>query len=70
MSQSNFLRVFKDAGAEDELLSSTRIDIIFNKIKVKGQSKIEYPQFLEGALIASRTKKCDLDELGKSLRKL
>lgn len=43
MSGSNFLKVFKDAGAEDDLLSTTRIDIIFNKIKIKGHSKIEFP---------------------------
>lgn len=71
MTQGHFLKIFKDAKLKDKtLLSTTRIDIIFNKIKGKGHSKVNFEQFLEGVLEASRTKKCDLKEMCDALKQL
>lgn len=42
LSSGHFLKIFKDSELLDKELTSTRMDIIFNKVKVKGNSKIDF----------------------------
>ena len=43
MSQGKFLQIFKNSKLVDKkLLTTTRVDIIFNNIKTKGKQKISY----------------------------
>lgn len=64
MTSGHFLKIFKDSDLLDEkYLTSTRIDIIFNKVKVRGSSKIDFHQFLDGLVEVSREKKMKLQEI-------
>lgn len=38
----SFVKIFKDCGVLDKTLTTTGLDIIFNKIKAKGSKKIDY----------------------------
>lgn len=70
MNGRTFVKVFKDAKMEDKKLTSTGLDIIFNKIKTKGKVKITYDQFVDGVRLAAQEKKCDYDILASKLASL
>jgi len=42
MNGRTFVKIFTDAKMIDKHLTSTSLDIIFNKIKTKGKLKITY----------------------------
>lgn len=42
MNGRTFVKVFKDGKVIDSHLSTTSLDIIFNKVKTKGKLKITY----------------------------
>lgn len=63
MNGRTFVKIFKDAKMIDKKLTSTSLDIIFNKVKTKGKLKIGYSQFVKGVEEAAKEKKCSFDVL-------
>ena len=54
MDGKTFAKLWKDCGLVNKKFTNTSIDIIFSKVKIKGERKIEYPQFLEAVDHASK----------------
>ncbi|XP_062993679.1 tubulin polymerization-promoting protein family member 2-like [Elgaria multicarinata webbii] len=48
MTGKNFSKMLKECGVMDgKAVTSTDVDIVFNKVKTKGARNITYPEFLE-----------------------
>lgn len=71
MSQSKFLKVFQNSKLIDsKLLTTTRVDIIFNNVKTKGKMKIDFQQFLEGIIESCHAKKVELKSMISEIAQL
>ena len=69
MNGRTFVKVFKDAKLVNSKLSSTALDIIFSKVKTKGQTKITPEEFVYGVELAALEKQVDFQSLVEKLSK-
>lgn len=67
MNGRTFVKVFKDAKLVNSKLSTTSLDIIFSKVKTKGQLKITPEEFIRGVELAALEKKVDFDTIVEKL---
>ena len=56
MNGRTFVKVFQDAKLVNSKLSTTSLDIIFSKVKTKGQMKITPEEFVHGVELAAMEK--------------
>lgn len=70
MNGRTFVKIFTDAKMIDKHLTSTGLDIIFNKVKTKGKLKINFEQFVEGVKLAAKDKKCEVVLLSEKISML
>ena len=63
MEGSKCCKLFKDVGLVGKGLTTTDIDINFNKVKEKGQKKIVYKEFIELLGLLSPKLKMDVSSL-------
>ena len=67
MEGSKCCKLFKDVGLVGKALTTTDIDINFNKVKEKGQKKISYDQFIELLGLLAPKLKMDVDKLKEKI---
>lgn len=54
---SRFVKLFKDAGLVDgKVITTTELDIVFNKVKGKNERKINFAQFRQACKLLARKK--------------
>jgi hypothetical protein len=57
MDNSHFAKMCKECGFIDKVFTMTDVDLIFNKVKSKGERKITFGQFQAGVIPAIAAKK-------------
>jgi hypothetical protein len=57
MDNAHFAKMCKECGLIDKVFTTTDVDMIFTKVKAKGERKITFQQFVEGVLPAIAAKK-------------
>ena len=67
MNGRTFVKVFKDAKLTNSKLSTTSLDIIFSKVKTKGQMKITPEEFVHGVELAAMEKQVDFESMIEKL---
>lgn len=57
MDNSHFSKMCKECGLIDKHFTTTDVDMLFTKVKAKGERKITFQQFVDGVLPAIAAKK-------------
>merc|ERR1712096_311857 len=70
MDGQTFVKVVKDAGLRElwKRCAPTDCDIIFAKVKTKGQRKITFPEFCQAIDEVARKAKCTTESLAECLK--
>jgi hypothetical protein len=57
MDNSHFSKMMKECGLIDKVFTTTDVDMLFTKVKAKGERKITFQQFVDSVIPAIAAKK-------------
>lgn len=67
MSNKEFIKINKDSGLLDKVYTTTDVDLIFSKVKVKTSKVLTYDQFLAGLEEIAKKKKVDVNTIKEKI---